>query len=319
MRLGIIGCGTIAATYIRALARLEGLFEVTALYDVLPEKARALALPGAVVCSSLEELAGCREVDCVVVSTPLHTHTRIAELCLKRGKHVLMEKPAALSPEEIRGLFDLAEEVGRVFHVAFHSSFGVDIDWYLEGPGRSDPVFCLSRIRRIACGFYDPYMPDGTIQEDRKLLGGSYIDSGVNILSVSSRLTPLEALTLRSHEALRTAEGVVYASKTLCAGNGVELVMETGWNLGLNQKRTRLAFHGTDDALLLDHTGQSVWRLLPDGQRQLLFRQEDGERMVNQYIRVFRVFAEALGSPSEQAHRKQVLEIHELLLQAVSN
>ena len=315
MKIGIVGCGVIAATYIQALNRLDGLFRITALYDVNPDKAKALCFPEAKRCDSLAELID-TDVDCVVVSTPLHTHTRIAEACLRGGKHVLMEKPAALSVAEISRLFALAEEMGVIFHVAFHSSFALDINWYLEHFGAADCVYGAENIRHIQCGFYDPYMTKGVVAEDRKSLGGSYIDSGVNILSVCSRLVPMDAMQLQSHTICRTADGVVYASETVFSDARVQLLMCTGWDKGLNQKRTCLRFAGTDTALLLDHSGQAVWSITPDGQRQLLYKEDDTERLVNHYTQVFKVFDKALKTRYGQTHRNQVMNVHRLLFSA---
>lgn len=313
MRLAIVGCGTISHTYIQALAALGDSFEITALYDIHPEKAIALKLPGAVLCKDMDALISRADVDCVIISTPLHTHTRLAEQCLQGKKHVLMEKPAALSVEEIDHLFALAAQMGVVFHVAFHASMGVDIDWYLQQFGNTDSPFSPNNIRRLECGFFDPYLTDGVMDADKKALGGSYIDSGVNILSVCHRLMPATELVLRSHNDKQTADGVVYRSETVYGNQQTTLVMRTGWDLGLNRKRTLLHFHGTDQQILLDHTGQAVWQIVA-GEKNLLFREETGSRMVNQYIRVFSTFADALRMGSDAAHRQRVMQIHQLLL-----
>lgn len=314
MKLGIIGCGTIAATYIEALTQQKDLFAVTALYDVAPERAQLLGLPQATIYGDLEGLLDSPEVDCVAISTPVHTHVQLARQCLLQGKDVLLEKPAALQVAEIEELFALAEEMGRVLWIGFHSSYGVDIDWYLEGLAQTDPVYCLDHIREIECGFYDPYWSDGALLADRIPLGGSYIDSGVNILSVCNRLLPAGDMTLQSHKAQKTEEGVVYASETVYAGKQVRLIMRTGWDLGINQKRTKLRFAGTDTVLLLDHTDQAVWQIAPNGEKKLLFRQTHGKRMVNQYIRVFQVYAGALKDRQTAHHRQSVLDIHAQLL-----
>ena len=314
MRLGIIGCGTIAATYVQALAHLGGAFQITALYDVLPEKAEALGITGAQICGSMEELMTSRDVDCVVISTPLSTHVTVAEACLRRKKHVLLEKPAALSVEKIAELFDLAEEMGVAFHVGFHSSFGIDIQWYLDTEGKTNSIFGKKNICRAECWFYDPYVVEGQMQEDRKPLGGSYIDSGVNILSVCSRLVSIKDMKLQAHKAQKTVDGVVYASDTVFRDEKTELVAHTGWDKGQNHKSTLLRFSGTQDAILLDHTGQSVWRIPAEGEKQLIFCEDTLQRMVNQYIIVFKEFARMMKQKSDPVHREQVMKVHELLL-----
>lgn len=314
MRIGIIGCGTIAATYVQALERLPEQYQITALYDICPENAHALSVPNAKVCSGIAELTDLPQVDGVIVSTPVHTHTSVAEQCLRKKKHVLMEKPATLSVTELTGLYRLAWEMGVMFHVAFHASFGVDIDWYLEHLGACDPVYSKEKIQSVTCRFYDPYMPDGEILEDRKALGGSYIDSGVNILSVCSRLIPLESLALQRHAVKTAPDGVTYASETVLCSEKTTVTMYTGWDKGQNHKSTELRFYTAENILLLDHTDQSVRMVAPDGKEELLYRETCGERMVNQYVRVFEVFYHVLQTRLVEEHKNQALTVHKLLL-----
>jgi len=314
MRLGIVGCGTIAATYVQTLAHLGDTFSITALFDVQPEKAEGLGIAGAVICPTLDALLQRQDVDGVVISTPLGTHVAVAEACLQKKKHVLLEKPAALSVPEIERLFDLAAEMDVTFYVGFHSSFGVDITWYLQTLGKTHPLLGLEEIQSVECNFFDPYVTDGEMIQDRKPLGGSYIDSGVNIFSVCSRLMPIEEMAVVSHSAKKTRDGVVYASETVVAGGKIRITARTGWDRGQNHKSTLLGFARTEDALLLDHTAQAVWLLKKDGEKQLLYQENGLQRMVNQYIMVFKMFAQALEQKKPIPHRNQVAAIHKLLL-----
>lgn len=313
MKLGIIGCGTIAATYVQALKTLSDRFQITALYDLQRAKAEALCPIGASIFCSLDEMLAGEYVDAVIISTPLPVHAQIAAECLRRKKHVFLEKPAAPTLPEIAGLYELASEMGVAFYVAFHAAFALDIDWYLNKLGNGDPIFRTEHICHLECGFFDPYLSQGQILPDRKALGGSYIDSGVNILSVCSRLVFLENMRLETHDLRKTAGGTVYASETELTNGQVQIRMYTGWDRGISQKRTLLRFRGTEDRILLDHTGQSVWRLRADGQQTLLFQAASGERMVNQYIQVFRDFDAAVRQPSLPIRRKQVMDVHRLL------
>src|SRR5205823_14441 len=52
------------------------------------------------------------EVDAVVVATPPSTHHRIAMRAIGTGRHVLIEKPMALTSKEARELVDAAETTG---------------------------------------------------------------------------------------------------------------------------------------------------------------------------------------------------------------
>ena len=56
-------------------------------------------------------------IESVVISTPVRTHYALASAALEHGKHVLVEKPIALSSAEATALIDLADRHGRVLMV----------------------------------------------------------------------------------------------------------------------------------------------------------------------------------------------------------
>lgn len=64
--------------------------------------------------SSLGELLADRDVDAVHVLTPTSSHIAVALKCLESGRHVLVEKPVSIDPEEIDHLIQVARTCGRV-------------------------------------------------------------------------------------------------------------------------------------------------------------------------------------------------------------
>ena len=63
---------------------------------------------GARVFRSLEELLP--QVDVVSVAVPTSAHFTVAKACLQAGKHVLVEKPIAVTPGEAQELVQLAKQ-----------------------------------------------------------------------------------------------------------------------------------------------------------------------------------------------------------------
>src|SRR6476620_7123634 len=97
VRIGIIGTGYIGNVHGRIYSRDERA-EVSALFDILPERAENAARTiGGSVCSSREELLD--NCDAVLVCTPNKTHTEIASHALAAGKHVFCEKPFSIGLE----------------------------------------------------------------------------------------------------------------------------------------------------------------------------------------------------------------------------
>ena len=74
----------------------------------------AKAHPQARTTADFEELLADRDVDAVVIATPVVTHYELAKQALSAGKHVFVEKPQAQSSAEAEELAALAEEQGLV-------------------------------------------------------------------------------------------------------------------------------------------------------------------------------------------------------------
>ncbi len=59
------------------------------------------------------ELLNDKEIELVVINTPSHTHYQLAKEAMEAGKHVLLEKPAAATVEQVRRLFEISNETGK--------------------------------------------------------------------------------------------------------------------------------------------------------------------------------------------------------------
>lgn len=108
MKFALIGCGGVGRK--RALAlRALGRHEVVAVSDVLPERAASVAalLPGAVVAENADAAVSAEGVEAVVVATTHDALAPVARAAIQAGRHVLVEKPAARSLDEVEELREL--------------------------------------------------------------------------------------------------------------------------------------------------------------------------------------------------------------------
>ena len=114
-RVGIIGCGNIAPSYVRTLAEL-GWIEVAGFADGVPERAQRLAAEHAALVGAeragaamaVDELLADASVDAVVNLTPAHMHATVTREVLAAGKAAFSEKPLGIDFDEGRALLDLA-------------------------------------------------------------------------------------------------------------------------------------------------------------------------------------------------------------------
>ena len=114
-RFLIIGYGVMGVRHAMNLCQ-SGLGEVAGVYDPDPQKRLAAREAGLKVCDSLDALLEVR-ADCAVVATPNDTHSRLACQLLRSGRHVLVEKPAAMSCDALAEIYAVADAAKRVFTI----------------------------------------------------------------------------------------------------------------------------------------------------------------------------------------------------------
>ena len=124
--VGIVGAGMIADFHAQAAQSLPGL-KVTAIQDF--SRAAATALAGkyqARVASDLSDLLADDAVDIVVIGTPNDTHAELALAVGAAGKHLLLEKPLALSLADAQAVVAAFSDRGLtllVGHTHRHSDY----------------------------------------------------------------------------------------------------------------------------------------------------------------------------------------------------
>lgn len=119
--IGIIGCGSIGNKRAKALGPRGKLI---ACADINIEKAECLAKPHkAATFNNWADLLKMDEIDIVIVST---LHDSLAEITLaavKSDKHVLVEKPAAISASELERIISLIDSTNFKVRVGFNHRY----------------------------------------------------------------------------------------------------------------------------------------------------------------------------------------------------
>ena len=119
----MVGVGFIGVAHIEALRRIG--VNVAGVVGSSPERARAKAdaadLPK--VYESVEALAADPDIDVIHVASPNNVHADQVRMCLAAGKHVVCEKPLALTSADAADLVERAREAGVVNAVCFNIRF----------------------------------------------------------------------------------------------------------------------------------------------------------------------------------------------------
>ena len=125
LRLGVLGCGRVFQRFhLPAIARVPTVSLVAACDTDASCLTRALpGSPPPVLSGSLPELLGHDQLDALLILTPPPGHAGEAVLALRRGLHVLVEKPMALDLAEAGRMVEAARLARRRLQVGFSRRF----------------------------------------------------------------------------------------------------------------------------------------------------------------------------------------------------
>ena len=179
--VGILGAGLIAPAHAAGFQEVPDLAQVVGVCDLDREKADNLAaLFGARVYSDYHALIADSSVELVDVLLPHHLHLPTALAVLAAGKHLLLEKPAALTHPDSMAIVQAAQAAGVRFAVAENTRF---VRAYVEAEkvirsGRLGEITLVrtflpanERIRLSSPDFWGRQAEAG---------GGALIDSGAH-------------------------------------------------------------------------------------------------------------------------------------------
>lgn len=122
MRIATIGTSWITDSFIKSSAYVPET-EIYAVYSRDIEKAEKFASEHNVnlYYNSLDDMLKNDKIDAVYIASPNYAHFEQAKKCLESGKHVICEKPAVVTSEQLKELYTVAESKNLIFLEAMKS------------------------------------------------------------------------------------------------------------------------------------------------------------------------------------------------------
>ena len=124
--IGLIGCGIWGSIHAQTYSSSQ-FTKLVAICD--QNKDRAEQFSGKYDSDSYttdyHEILSNPEISAVSIATPDHTHTPIVMDALKAGKHVLVEKPLAMTVHECEKILDERDAAGTILMVDFHNRWNI--------------------------------------------------------------------------------------------------------------------------------------------------------------------------------------------------
>jgi len=233
--IALIGCGSIAVKHIESISRCPEL-KLAALCDVNTGRMKELAdlwhqkrgeNEKITMYTDYEQLLANPSIAIVVIATISGTHASIARAALQANKHLVLEKPAALSLQEVDKLIQLASQRKRIVQVChqlrYRPLFKRIKELIMTG-ALGNIVTSSVRLRIFRPDHYFQTAPwRGTWEHD----GGMLLNQGIHAIDLLQWFVGMPAQIygrLYSHLATKETEDV--ASGLMVFPNGTQAVIE---------------------------------------------------------------------------------------------
>src|SRR5579863_8900429 len=252
VRIGIVGTGGIAYMHEAGYTEIGDLCEIVAVCDIDGDAARKRAEPyKATVYTDYHDLIADASVEMVDVTVPHRWHYPVALAALEHGKHVLVEKPMAMTAEQALDLINTAREMGVKFTVAENTHF---VTAYQEAERllQANELGDIRYVRTYIAGSEVVRIKNkgswvGSIENQ-----GVLLDSGVHsfylmrwlfggvrdIQAIARKIFPESVVDDYALAFGHLANGAVFESTQSC-------IVEAPWT-------ERLEIHGSKGSLIID-------------------------------------------------------------------
>ena len=300
LRWGLIGASTIAAQHMIAAFRANG-DNVVAVMSADADRAATYARNHSIArgVASLGDLVHSKDINAVYISTTNELHRQQVFAAAAAGKHVLCEKPLALSLEDARAMVAMCRERGVVMGTNHHLRNAATHRAMREAikAGRiGRPLF--SRV--FDAVYLPPHLQGWRI--DRPEAGGGVVlditvhDADTLRFVLDDEPVAVTAMTSRSGMGRADLEDGVMGVIRFESG----LIAQFHDAFTVRYARTGFEVHGEEGSLI----GSDCMTQMPIG--DVVLRTKDGERQLsidheNLYLRAVRLFDDAVagrGTPS---------------------
>lgn len=189
----IVGFGGMGS-YHAGLIKETTTLKVAGTYDVLEARRTDSTKAGYRAYESYEEVLADPAVEIILIATPNDVHKEIAIRALQAGKHVICEKPVALSTVEFQEILTAADEAKRVFMV--HQNRRWDEDFLTIKKMYDEEI--IGSVFQIESRVHGANGIPGDWRHIKAQGGGMLLDWGVHLLDqllfmIDSRITSVSS------------------------------------------------------------------------------------------------------------------------------
>lgn len=263
VRVGLIGCGNIAETYLSNAKLFADRFVIAAVADIDPDAAQAAGTRHGLPAVSPEELIADPSIEAILNLTVPSAHVPVALAAVQTGKHVYLEKPLGTSVAEAKGLLARAGDMRVLVGAAPDTFLGAAHQTALKlikDGAIGDIVGGSAAIMDRGMEDWHPnpgffFAKGGGPVLD---MGPYYLTSLVSLLGPVHRVTALSSTGLKSrHVGQGPNAGKAIAievpttvNAVLRFGNEIDVTFTASWDVW-SHRRSHIEIYGTEGTLVL--------------------------------------------------------------------
>jgi UDP-N-acetylglucosamine 3-dehydrogenase len=251
LRIGVVGVGVMGSNHVRVLADLPGV-QLAGIAD--PDHHQGRLVANAVGCALVENIEALLDlgIDAITIAAPTHLHHDLALAAIRRGVHVLVEKPIASSVAEGRAIVAMARQRGVALMVGHVERFNPAVQAVKQ-------AITGEEILSIGITRVGPFPP-------RMSNVGVVIDLAVHDIDLIRWFTDSEIMEVQPLLAATRAEREDIALLQFRTKSGVLAQITTNWLTPFKARTVHVATHRKYVvADLLTRQVQECFGFQPDG------------------------------------------------------
>jgi Predicted dehydrogenases and related proteins len=256
IKWGVIGCGGIADRRTLPGMMLADNAELVAVMDTNPEFAKKVQEKYGAKYSFTNEadLLALDEIDAVYIASPVFCHKAQAFAAARAKKHVLCEKPLALTSAESEEIADECRKQGvklgsglMMRYHAYHQAMKKLIAEKKLGQ-------VVSMRAQLTCWY--PEIPGNWRQDKKRSGGGALMDMGVHCIDLLQYITGSKATEIASFVGNETFNYSAddSANVIMKMDNGATAYVDANFNIPDAAARCRMEIYGTRGSILAEGT-----------------------------------------------------------------
>ncbi len=275
VRWGVIGAGGIADRRTIPGMMLCDNAELVAVMEInmeLAEKCRAKWGCKKAYDNEADLLAD-PEIDAVYIASPVFLHARQAMAAADAGKHILIEKPLAMTSEEGQKVVDYCKSKGVLMAAGLMMRFGSYVQAMKKAVTEGKIGKPVSAYAQFTCWY--PDMPGNWRQSKKNGGGGAMMDMGVHCIDLLQYILGTKAKDVAGfHDTLSFQYEVEDSSTVLIRmENGAQCVVQSNFNIPDDAAKWRIELFGDQGRLI----GDTIIGQVDGGTLDAMFLGEQGD------------------------------------------